>query len=517
MTGRASLLAQIAVVARRSAVDTYRQRALLVFPMLFPLILFAINGSALSAATRIPGFPTHDYRAFLIAIPFVQGAMFVSISAGTSMARDIETGFLNRLALTPLRTEAMLIGQLGGAFVLACVQAVVYVLVGLATGIAFASGVGGIAMLLLLSLAISFGFATLGGLLALRLGSGEAIQGIFPLLFVTLFLSSSNLPRNLIKNDLVSRSGHVQPGLLPARGAAQPGDPGLERPGARAGIRIRPGPGRDLAGALGPGDEVEAGADVRRFLNVARAVAWRSIHNTIVNPAILVPSIIFPLFFLVAFAGGLSRISDLPNFHYKPGYTSFQFVFVFLQSAAFGGVFTGFAVARDFQSGFARRLLLGAPRRSGIIAGYVLGALGRWFITGTIVTIAALIAGMKVFGDAGDLFGLFCLGVGMNFTAALWAIGIAMFLRTEQAGPLIQMPVFVALFLAPVYVPITLLTGWVHAVSQLNPITVVIEAGRGLLAGSPVKVALSFVLLAAAAAVMGLLSRGGLASAERAG
>jgi ABC-2 type transport system permease protein len=199
MTARGSLLEQVAVVAKRSAMDTYRQRALLIFPLVFPLILFAINGSALSKAADIPGFPTHSYRAFLLAMPFVQGAMFVSISAGTSLARDIETGFLNRLALTPLRTEAMLIGQLGGAAVLAVVQSVVFILVAVALGIHFASGVGGVAMLLLLSLAISFGFATLGGLLALRLGTGEAIQGIFPLLFVTLFLSSSNLPRNLIK------------------------------------------------------------------------------------------------------------------------------------------------------------------------------------------------------------------------------------------------------------------------------------------------------------------------------
>ena len=256
---------------------------------------------------------------------------------------------------------------------------------------------------------------------------------------------------------------------------------------------------------------------MRRFLYVTRAVAWRSIHNTIVNPAILVPSIIFPLFFLVAFAGGLSRLSHVPNFHYKPGYTSFQFVFVFLQSAAFGGVFTGFSVARDFQSGFARRLLLGAPRRSGIIAGYVVGAFIRWLIVGTIVTIAALIAGMNVEGGGGDLLGLLALGIGMNFTAALWAIAIAMFLRTEQAGPLIQMPVFVALFLAPVYVPLSLLTGWVHAVSRLNPTTAVMEAGRGLLAGSPVKVGLSFGLLAAGAAVLAVFSRRGLASAERAG
>jgi ABC-2 type transport system permease protein len=254
-----------------------------------------------------------------------------------------------------------------------------------------------------------------------------------------------------------------------------------------------------------------------RFFSVARAVAWRSIHNTLVNPALLVPSIIFPLFFLIAFAGGLSRISDVPNFHYPPGYTAFQFVFVFLQSAAFGGVFTGFAIARDFESGFARRLLLSAPRRSGIIVGYTVGALLRWALTGAVVTIAALIAGMNVDGNGIQLFGLVGLGVAMNLVAALWACGVAMFLRTEQAGALIQMPVFVLLFLAPVYVPLSLLTGWIHAVANLNPVTAVLEAGRGLLAGSPVKVAIAFAGLVAATAVMATFARRGLASAERAG
>jgi ABC-type multidrug transport system permease subunit len=254
-----------------------------------------------------------------------------------------------------------------------------------------------------------------------------------------------------------------------------------------------------------------------RFVNVARGVAWRSIHNTLVNPAVLIPSLIFPLFFLIAFAGGLSRIGDVPNFNYPPGYTSFQFVFVFLQSAAFGGVFTGFAVARDFDSGFARRLMLSAPRRSGIIAGYTIGALLRWALTGTVVTVAALIAGMNVGGSGIDLFGLLGLGVAMNLVSALWACGLAMFLRTEQAGALIQMPVFVLLFLAPVYVPLSLLTGWIHDVARLNPVTPVLEAGRGLLAGSPVKVAIAFAALAGAALVMAAFARRGLAAAERAG
>ncbi len=197
-SGDAQLIDQVLAVARRAVVRTARQRGLIIFPMVFPLILFAINGSALSSATDIPGFPTHHYRDFLIAMTFVQGAMFVSITAGVDLARDIESGFLNRLALTPLRGEALLVGQLGGALVLGIVQAVVYLLVGLAAGVTLVSGVGGAVVLLVLSILIAFAFASLGGLLALRFGTGEAVQGIFPLLFVTLFLSSSSLPRNLI-------------------------------------------------------------------------------------------------------------------------------------------------------------------------------------------------------------------------------------------------------------------------------------------------------------------------------
>ncbi len=195
----ASLIEQTLAVARRAVVRTLRQRALIIFPMVFPLILFAINGSALSPAARIPRFPTDNYRDFLIAMTFVQGAMFVSITAGVDLARDIESGFLNRLALTPLQGQALLVGQLGGALVLGVVQAVVYLLVGLATGVTIVSGVGGALVLLALSILIAFAFASLGGLLALRFGTGEAVQGIFPLLFVTLFLSSSSLPRDLIK------------------------------------------------------------------------------------------------------------------------------------------------------------------------------------------------------------------------------------------------------------------------------------------------------------------------------
>jgi ABC-2 type transport system permease protein len=249
-------------------------------------------------------------------------------------------------------------------------------------------------------------------------------------------------------------------------------------------------------------------------VSVARAVAWRTIHNTFSSPAGIIPSLIPPLFFLAAFAGGLSRVANVPHFDYAPGYTSFEYGFAFLQSATLAGVFTGFGIARDFDSGFAKRLLVSSPVRGAIIAGYVAAAIARWIAAAAVVTLAALIAGANITASGGDLIGLLAIGLLANILATLWACGTAMFLRTEQAGSLIQLPVFVILFLAPVYVPINLIHGWVHAVATINPASAVLEAARGLIAGSPTKVAITFGLLAAGVLVMAIWARRGLTTAE---
>ena len=110
-------------------------------------------------------------------------------------------------------------------------------------------------------------------------------------------------------------------------------------------------------------------------LAVAHGVAWRMLHNFFTNKSLLLPSLVFPLFFFMAFAGGLSGIQHTPGFDYPIGYTAFQFAFVLMQSAAFAGVFTGFGIARDFESGFARRLLIASANRSGIVLGYAAAAL----------------------------------------------------------------------------------------------------------------------------------------------
>jgi ABC-2 type transport system permease protein len=252
-------------------------------------------------------------------------------------------------------------------------------------------------------------------------------------------------------------------------------------------------------------------------LAVARGVAWRTIHNVLTNPSLLIPSLVFPLFFFTAFAGGLSSVEEVPGFQFPSGYTAFQFVFVLLQSAAFSGVFTGFGIARDFESGFSRRLLLAAPNRSGIVLGYAAAALVRWGVTATMLTAVALLAGMEVGGGGVDLFGLYSLALLLNLGAILWASGVAMRLRTMQAGPVMQMPVFLILFFAPVFVPLSLLEGWIHALATVNPITRVLEAGRALIAGSPSEVGMAFGVSVALAAVLFLWAIRGLRRAEAAG
>jgi ABC-2 type transport system permease protein len=197
--GTSPLLLQVGYLARRSVLRTLRQPVNVVPSFVFPLILLAVNTGGLRAAAKIPGFPTDSYLDFALAFTFLQGALFATTNAGTDLARDIQTGFLNRLALTPIRSSALLAGQLAGVVVLALLQTSLYLTVGLIAGVTIESGVLGVTVLVFLGVLIALGFGAIGAFLGLRTGSGEAVQAFFPLLFVLFFMSSMNLPRNLIE------------------------------------------------------------------------------------------------------------------------------------------------------------------------------------------------------------------------------------------------------------------------------------------------------------------------------
>jgi ABC-2 type transport system permease protein len=191
-------LPQVGAIARRSVIRTSRQPASIIPPLIFPIALMFVNAGGLRSSTNLPGFPTDSFLAFALAVPFIQGALFSTMNAGTDLARDVQTGFVNRLSLTGLRDWALLSGQLAGAVTLGVLQVLFYIAVGLLAGVRFESGPAGIAVLLLYGALVSLSFGALGAWLAFRTGSGETIQALFPVLFVFLFISSMNAPRNLI-------------------------------------------------------------------------------------------------------------------------------------------------------------------------------------------------------------------------------------------------------------------------------------------------------------------------------
>jgi ABC-2 type transport system permease protein len=202
---------QIANIARRSILRTLRQPAYVLPPLLFPTMLVIVNSAGLRPSTLLPSFPTSSFLAFAVAVPFVQGALFATMNAGTELARDIQGGFLNRLALTPLRGSALLAGHVAGVVVMGFIQSVFYLAFALIAGVRLSSGPAGVVVILLLATLICAGFGMLGAFMALRTGSGESIQAFFPVLFIFLFMSSMNAPRNLMSVDWFRTIATINP------------------------------------------------------------------------------------------------------------------------------------------------------------------------------------------------------------------------------------------------------------------------------------------------------------------
>ncbi|MGH2956350.1 MAG: ABC transporter permease [Solirubrobacterales bacterium] len=256
---------------------------------------------------------------------------------------------------------------------------------------------------------------------------------------------------------------------------------------------------------------------IRRYLSVAGGLARRLLDVFLSSPALFLPPLLMPMFFFIAFAGGLSAVSNNPAFDYPAGYTAFEYGFVLMQAAAFGGVFSGFSIASDFQFGFGRRLLLATPHRSALILGYGIVAMVRAAITLAIVTAIGLAAGMDILGGPLDLVALYGLAAIVNVAGALFSAGIALRFRSLQATPLMMVPTFLFLFLAPVYVPRNLLAGWVGAVSDYDPATHIMETGRELLAGQQADFLAALAIGLGLAALLAAFAIRGLRKAEAAG
>jgi ABC-2 type transport system permease protein len=198
---RPPLLGQIKELARRSVMRTMRQPAQIVPATTFPLILLAINSAGLDSATSIPGFPTDSYLTFALAFAFLQGGVFAVVGTGQNLAEDQVNGFFSRMQLTPIRPAALVAGQLAGTLTLGLFQATTYIAVGLIAGGSIEAGIPGALVLIALATLITLAFGSIGLIAGMRASSPENVQGLFPVVFVFLFMSSMAMPRNLIETD----------------------------------------------------------------------------------------------------------------------------------------------------------------------------------------------------------------------------------------------------------------------------------------------------------------------------
>ena len=212
------------------------------------------------------------------------------------------------------------------------------------------------------------------------------------------------------------------------------------------------------------------------------------------NPGYFMPPLIMPLMFYAAFAGALSSIAETPEFTY-PDYSAFIFVFVLFMGACFAAVFTGFDVAGDLETGFARRMLVAAPRRMAIVAGFAIASLVQAALVSVVLFVIALATGMEIGGSVVQVLALFLMALILNLAVMLFTAGVALRLKSVQKGSIFMiMPVFVLLFVAPVYLARDQLVSWLKPAAGFNPLTALYEAGRGLLAGTPESVALAFAV-----------------------
>jgi ABC-2 type transport system permease protein len=193
-------LSPYAAFARRAVVGLFRQPSSVVPTIVFPLMFLAMSSAALESSTRLPGFPpVESFLQFLISTTVVQGALFGSIQAGSGMAIDIEGGFFERMVATPVPRSSILVGRVGGAAVIGFIQAWLYLGIALAFGTTIHGGLFTIAAISIVAMTLSAGIGAVAVAFALRTGSSEAVQGAFPMLFATLFLSSAFFPRNLME------------------------------------------------------------------------------------------------------------------------------------------------------------------------------------------------------------------------------------------------------------------------------------------------------------------------------
>jgi ABC-2 type transport system permease protein len=189
----------VVALSRRSVKQAFRRPQFLAPILLFPSLFLAVNTGGAGRAVDLPAFPrVHGFLDFQLAGAMLQSTMLAGVSGAIALAMDIELGFMDRLIAAPISRASPVLGQLTATGVLGIVSAIWFLSIGLVFGAHIAGGVPGAIVVVVLVALNAIAFGTIGAALALKSGNASTAQGIFPLVFVILFLSSAYFPRALL-------------------------------------------------------------------------------------------------------------------------------------------------------------------------------------------------------------------------------------------------------------------------------------------------------------------------------
>ena len=194
-------------------------------------------------------------------------------------------------------------------------------------------------------------------------------------------------------------------------------------------------------------------------------------------PSTFIPSLVMPIFLTITFSGQFSGLTQLPGFP-ATKIIDWFIPMTLIQGAAFAGITTGMGVARDLESGFYDRFLLSPARRKALLFGPILGAMARALIPITLLIAVAVLAGAHFYGGLLGVVVLVIAGLGVSLAAGAWATALALRFKTMQAAPLMQIGIFLTVFLSTAQMPLHLIDGWLHEVARFNPMTNVLALAR---------------------------------------
>jgi ABC-2 type transport system permease protein len=212
-------------------------------------------------------------------------------------------------------------------------------------------------------------------------------------------------------------------------------------------------------------------------VSVALTLWRRSLNEVLRVRGALLPATIAPVIFMLGITGQFGRLTGLEGFP-TDSYISWIVPLSCLQGAGFAGAATGSNLARDIEQGWFDRLLVAPVARPLLLVGPIMGAITRSLVPATVVLIVGLLIGANLTGGVAGLLALYFACAAFCACAALWGIFMAVTFRTQQAGPLMQQGVFLAVFLSTAYTPEVLLQGWLAEVAPYNPVTYVLEMAR---------------------------------------